>query len=33
MIGIKIRTPGTPSSEALAKAARRYHMRAITPSR
>jgi hypothetical protein len=29
MLGIKIYTPGTPTTEALAEAARRYHMSAI----
>ncbi len=29
MLGIKIHTPGTPSAEALAEAARRYHLSAI----
>ena len=35
MIGIKIHTSATPTTEALAEAARRYHMSAIrlTPSR
>jgi hypothetical protein len=29
MLGLKIHTPGTPSSEALAEATRRYHLSAI----
>jgi hypothetical protein len=29
MIGLKIRTPGTPPAEALAEAARRYPLAAI----
>jgi hypothetical protein len=29
MLGIKIHTPGTPPAEALAEAARRYHLSAI----
>jgi hypothetical protein len=29
MLGIKISTPGTPTTEALAQAARRYHLSAI----
>lgn len=29
MLGIKIHTPGPPSAEALAEAARRYHLSAI----
>ncbi len=29
MLGLKIHTPGTPATEALAEAARRYHLSAI----
>jgi hypothetical protein len=29
MLGLKIHTPGTPATEALAEAARRYHLCAI----
>ena len=29
MLGLKIHTPGTPTTEALAEAARRYHLSAI----
>ena len=29
MLGLKIHTPGTPAAEALAEAARRYHLSAI----
>jgi hypothetical protein len=29
MLGLKIHTTGTPATEALAEAARRYHLSAI----
>jgi len=29
MLGLKIHTPGPPAAEALADAARRYHLSAI----
>jgi hypothetical protein len=29
MLGLKIHTPGTPATETLAEAARRYHLSAI----
>ncbi len=29
MLGIKVHTPGTPATEALAEAAKRYHLSAI----
>jgi len=29
MLGLKIHTPGTPATEALAEAARRFHLSAI----